>query len=163
MVLTFLPARVSWRMRIGIGSDHRGFRLKETLKTPISSAGHQVRDFGCSSDDSVDYPDFALPVARAVAQGRLARGILICSSGVGMSIAANKVRGVRAALCFNRLMAVRSRAHNNANVLCLGADFITGRAAKGIVRAWLATEFEGGRHQRRLRKIALQELTCRTS
>jgi len=144
-------------MRIAIGSDHRGFALKEALRNHLLKSGLQVLDLGCSSEDSVDYPDYALKVAQAVARRRANLGILMCSSGIGMSITANKVKGVRAAQCFNELMATRSRQHNNANVLCLGADFISRRKALAILRAWLKAGFEGGRHSRRLRKIRRQE------
>jgi ribose 5-phosphate isomerase B len=144
-------------MKIGIGSDHRGFKLKEIVRHRLTRAGHEVRDFGTTSEESVDYPDYALKVAKAVAGRRLDRGILICSSGIGMCIAANKVKGARAALCLNELMATRSRQHNDANLLCLGADFVSVTPARRIVDAWLAAEFEGGRHQRRLNRIRRQE------
>ncbi len=144
-------------MRIAIGSDHRGFKLKEVFGNHLLKSGYQVLDFGCSSEDSVDYPDFALKVAQAVSRRRAKLGVLICSSGIGMSITANKVKGVRAAQCFNELMATRSRQHNDANVLCLGADYISRRKALAILDAWLKAEFEGGRHSRRLRKIRRQE------
>ena len=140
-------------MKLAIGADHRGFRLKEILKKHLAGLGHSVIDFGCEGEDSVDYPDYAEAVARAVASHRAKLGILICSSGVGMCIAANKVRGIRAALCVNELMATRSRQHNNANVLCLGADLLGPALAKRIVDAWLGAEFEGGRHLRRVKKI----------
>jgi ribose 5-phosphate isomerase B len=146
-------------MRIAIGSDHRGFALKGVFSNHLRKSGREVLDFGCSSEDSVDYPDFALQVAQAVARRRANLGILICSSGIGMSITANKVRGVRAALCFNELMAARSRQHNDANVLCLGADYISRRKALATLDAWLSAEFEGGRHKRRLNKIRRQEAT----
>lgn len=146
-------------MTIAIGSDHRGYRLKETFKAHLAGLGHKVRDFGCGSEDSVDYPDFALLVSRAVARRSAKLGILICSSGVGMSITANKVNGVRAALCFNELMAARSRQHNDANVLCLGADYLSRAKALRILDAWLKVGFEGGRHRRRLDKIRKQEQT----
>jgi len=144
-------------MTIAIGSDHRGFKLKQTFTQHLARIGHKVRDFGCASEDSVDYPDFALQVAEAVAKRRARLGILICSSGIGMAITANKVKGVRAAQCFNELMATRSRQHNDANVLCLGADYISKRKALAILKAWLGAEFEGGRHKRRLDKIRKQE------
>jgi ribose 5-phosphate isomerase B len=144
-------------MKIGIGCDHRGLRLKEQLKLMLAKLGHTVEDFGGNTEESIDYPDYALAVACAVAAHKVERGILICSSGVGMSIAANKVRGIRAALVWNELMASRSREHNNANVLCLGADFIPAARAKRIALAWLKAEFEGGRHQRRLNKIRRAE------
>ena len=144
-------------MTIAIGSDHRGFKLKQAFKQHLTRIGHKVRDLGCASEDSVDYPDFALQVAESVAKRRVKLGILICSSGIGMSITANKVKGVRAALCFNEVMATRSRQHNDANVLCLGADYVSKRKALAILDAWLNAEFEGGRHKRRLDKIRKQE------
>lgn len=140
-------------MRIALGADHRGFALKERLKRRLVEAGHKVEDFGPDSAESCDYPDFACRVARAVARGRARRGILICSTGIGMSIAANRVPRVRAALCHTPDLAERSRRHNRANVLCLGADVITGPTALRIVRRWLAAEFEGGRHRRRVGKL----------
>jgi ribose 5-phosphate isomerase B len=144
-------------MTIAIGSDHRGFKLKQAFKQHLARIGHKVRDFGCASEDSVDYPDFALQVAEAVARHRARLGILVCSSGIGMAITANKVQGVRAAQCFNELMATRSRQHNDANVLCLGADYVSRRKGLAILKAWLDAEFEGGRHRRRLAKILKQE------
>lgn len=140
-------------MRIAIGSDHRGFGLKEKLRPLLVRLGHTVRDFGTGGPERADYPDLALPVARAVARGRARRGVLICSTGIGMSIAANRVPGVRAALCHTPALAAMSRKHNNANVLCLGADVVTVRQASRIVAVWLKTEFEGGRHARRLARI----------
>jgi ribose 5-phosphate isomerase B len=141
-------------MRIALGNDHRAFELKNTLVRFIESEGHTALNFGCNSSDSVDYPDFAAKVADAVIKGNAERGILICSSGIGMSIAANKYRGIRAALCCTPEMATRSRLHNDANVLCLGSDMINTEAALEIVRNFINTDFEGGRHQRRLDKIA---------
>jgi ribose 5-phosphate isomerase B len=149
-------------MKIVIGSDHRGYELKEILKRRLAAAGHAVNDVGCVSSESTDYPDYAFAVARAVAIREAQRGILICSSGIGMSIAANKVRGIRAALCCNELMATRSRRHNDSNVLCLGADFISVARAGKIVNAWLGAEFESGRHLRRLRKIARADSNTET-
>ena len=140
-------------MRIGIGCDHRGFTLKEVLKNTLKREGYHVVDFGTDTTKSVDYPDYAIPLAEAVARGELDRGILICNSGIGMSIAANKVRGVYAALVYHIDLASYSRLHNNSNVLCLGAEFIPPKKAKEIVKIWLKTSFEGGRHQRRLEKI----------
>jgi len=141
-------------MRIALGNDHRAFELKNTLVRFIESEGHTALNFGCNSSDSVDYPDFAALVANAVVKGTAQLGILLCSSGIGMSIAANKHRGIRAALCCTPEMATRSRQHNNANVLCLGSDMISTDLALQIVSNFINTEFEGGRHQRRLDKIA---------
>jgi ribose 5-phosphate isomerase B len=140
-------------MRIALGSDHRGFRLKEKLGTWLREHGHTVLDLGTDGPDSTDYPDYAFAVARAVARRRASRGILICGTGIGMSIAANRLRGVRAALCGNANLARQSRRHNNANVLCLGADIISPTRARQVVDTWLRTDFEGGRHRRRVRKL----------
>ncbi len=141
-------------MRIALGADHRGFALKEALGRWLSERGDQVTDFGTTNAESVDYPDYAFKVARAVARHQAERGILICSTGIGMSIAANKVRGVRAALVNSVRLARLSREHNDSNVLCLGADVISGGLARRIAGAWLKAEFAGGRHERRLAKIA---------
>lgn len=140
-------------MRIAIGSDHRGFRLKQKLVECLRGLGHTVLDLGTDGPDSTDYPDYAFAVARTVVRRRASRGILICSTGIGMSIAANRVPGARAALCGNVGLARLSRQHNNANVLCLGADTVTPARARRIVDAWLRTGFEGGRHRRRVRKL----------
>ncbi len=145
-------------MLIAFGSDHRGFRLKEKLKAAVERLGHKVEDCGTYSPDPADYPDYARLVANNVATRRAERGILICATGIGMSIAANRVAGVRAALCDSVWLARRSRLHNDANVLCLGAEVVTAKQAERIVRVWLVTEFEGGRHARRLRKL---EQNCR--
>ena len=142
-------------MRIAIGSDHRGFKTKQSVISLVSDLGHEYRDFGCYSEQSVDYPDIARQVAGAVARGEFERGILICGTGIGMSIAANKVNGIRAALCLNVFCAQRARQHNNANVLCMGAE--TTDDVAGVVRTFLDTGFEGGRHQDRLDKIAAIE------
>jgi ribose 5-phosphate isomerase B len=148
-------------MKVAIGSDHAGFRLKEELKTYITSLNVEVKDFGCHSEDSVDYPDIAREVALSVARGEVDRGILICGTGIGMSIAANKVKGIRAAVG-NELLSVRlAREHNNANVLTLGARIIGIEVAKEAVRVFLETQFLGGRHQRRIEKIGEMEgLRC---
>jgi ribose 5-phosphate isomerase B len=148
-------------MKVAIGSDHAGFRLKEELKTYITSLNVEVKDFGCHSEDSVDYPDIAREVALSVARGEVDRGILICGTGIGMSIAANKVKGIRAAVG-NELLSVRlAREHNNANVLTLGARIIGTEVAKEAVRVFLETQFLGGRHQRRIEKIGEMEgLRC---
>jgi ribose 5-phosphate isomerase B len=141
-------------MRISIAADHAGFALKQKLRDRLAAEGHQVADLGTEGPDSVDYPDFALAVARDVSSGRADRGILVCSTGVGMSIAANKVKGVRAALGTHPEEVRLTRAHNDANVLALGANFIEEPAAAEMVDLFLRTEFEGGRHARRVAKIA---------
>jgi len=141
-------------VKVALGADHRGFVLKEKLKRWLTARGHEVIDCGPASADRVDYPDYAFKVARAVVQRRAERGILICSTGIGMSIAANRARGVRAALADSVRQARLSREHNDANVLCLGADFVSAAEARRIVATWLKTEFAGGRHTRRLAKIA---------
>lgn len=144
-------------MRIAIGSDHAGFGLKETIKALLDDLGVPFDDLGAASAESADYPDFAEAVARAVAAGRADRGILICGTGIGMSIAANKIRGVRAALAWNEATARLGRAHNDANILALGGRTTPVGAVGSIVRAFLATEFEGGRHGARVAKIAAIE------
>lgn len=140
-------------MKIAIGSDHAGFALKEQLRDRLKKAGLEVADFGTNSPESTDYPDYAAAVTREVVEGKADRGILVCYTGIGMSIAANKVRGIRAALCMNADQAQLTRAHNNANVLALGAKYTPIEVAGEIVDAFLATEFEGGRHARRVGKI----------
>ncbi len=144
-------------MTISIGSDHRGHEAKERIKALIQQLGNTVVDHGTNSRDSCDYPDLGFAVAGDVAQGRADRGILFCGSGVGMSITANKVAGVRAALCHDELTAQLSRRHNNANVLCLPADLVGDALMQSMVRMWLQTEFEGGRHSRRVGKIEAYE------
>jgi len=141
-------------VKVALGADHRGFRLKEELKRWLAARGPEVTDFGPASADRVDYPDYAFKVADAVARHQADRGILICSTGIGMSIAANKVRGVRAALADSVRLARLSREHNDANVLCLGAGFVSAGEARRIVGVWLRTEFAAGRHAPRLAKIA---------
>jgi len=140
-------------MTVALGADHRGFKLKEELKRWLAAQGHEVIDFGPASADRVDYPDYAFKVAGAVARRRADRGILICSTGIGMSIAANKVQGVRAALADSVRLARLSREHNDSNVLCLGADVVTAAQARRIVSVWLRTGFAGGRHARRVREL----------
>lgn len=144
-------------MRIAIGSDHAGFNLKQTLAPYIESLGHTVTDFGCPDMTSVDYPDVAVPLSRAVVVGEHDLGILICSNGVGMCICANKVNGIRAALSHDPFSARRARQHTDANVLCLGSWCIGEGVAKEVVEAFLAASFEGGRHVRRLEKIKALE------
>ncbi len=145
-------------MRIAIGCDHRGLNLKQTVIKLITEAGHSYEDFGCYTTDPVDYPVFAQKVAEAVAGGDFERGVLICNNGIGMSMAANKVKGIRAALCYTAFNARRTRQHNDANVLCLGAgEEQEAEPVSEIVNAFLTTEFEGGRHQRRVDKIREME------
>ncbi|MHC4608205.1 MAG: ribose 5-phosphate isomerase B [Planctomycetota bacterium] len=140
-------------MKVAIGADHAGFAVKEELRKLLGDAGHEVIDAGPPGEESVDYPDFAEAVARSVSRGDCERGILVCGTGIGMSMAANKVPGVRAALCHNTLTAEMSRKHNDANVLCVGARVLPGDEIRAIVAAWLETSFEGGRHARRVGKI----------
>jgi ribose 5-phosphate isomerase B len=140
-------------MKIAIGSDHRGYDAKRRIIALLQQLGHEVQDVGPFGNESVDYPDFALQVASAVGEQRVERGILICGTGIGMCIAANKVRGVRAAPCHDSITAEMSRRHNNANVLCLSADLLGDELMNRMVRIWLETEFEGGRHARRVDKI----------
>ncbi|WP_400192855.1 ribose 5-phosphate isomerase B [Hymenobacter sp. B81] len=138
---------------LAIGADHAGFAYKELLKPWLEEQGYTVRDFGTHSADSVDYPDFAHPLAAAVASGELAQGILICGSANGVCITANKHAGVRAAIAWLPELAELARQHNNANVLCLPARFVSEDQARQIARQFLTTEFEGGRHQNRVGKI----------
>ncbi len=144
-------------MRISIGSDHGGYDLKEAIKRHLAASGHQVLDFGCAGTDPVDYPDYGERAARAVAGGEADRGILVCRSGIGMSMVGNKVPGVRAALCMDERMAESSRRHNDANALALAADRTPPALAVAIVDAWLAAPFDGGRHARRVEKMARLE------
>ena len=144
-------------MRISIASDHGGFDLKEDMKQWLTEQGHQVEDFGCGGHDSCDYADFAEPAARAVAEGRCERGIVICTTGIGVSITANKVRGIRCALCSEPWSAEMTRRHNDANMLAMGAGITGPLMARQIVTAFLTHDFEGGRHQRRVDKIAAAE------
>jgi len=139
---------------IAIGADHGGFRLKEALKPVLESLGLEVRDVGVYEEKPADYPDIALKVAQLVAAGTAARGIAIDGAGIGSSIAANKVPGIRAALCYDRASARNSREHNDSNVLTLGAKLLTETQAEDVLRTWIATPFAGGRHQARVRKIA---------
>ena len=141
-------------MRIAIGCDHKGLSAKQSIISLIGEKGHTYQGFGCHTTESVDYPDVAQKVAEAVANGSFERGILICGTGIGMSIAANKVRGIRAALCHDAFCARRARQHNDANILCLGAEQ---GSIREVIEAFLATEFEGGRHSRRVDKISTME------
>jgi ribose 5-phosphate isomerase B len=140
-------------MKIVLASDHRGYRLKDTLKQFLNKCEVETVDVGTFSADSVDFPDFGRLAAEKVSQGECDRGIVICGSGIGMSIVANKVSNVRAALCHDVQAAQMSRKHNDSNVLSLAADNIDEPLAEDIVKAWIETEFEGGRHQRRIEKI----------
>jgi ribose 5-phosphate isomerase B len=149
----FIRAGKGTEMKIAIGTDHRGLELKRVVKEFCEKSGHTVQDLGADGAAAVDYPDFAEKVARAVADGKADRGILICGTGIGMCITANKVHGVRAASCWDTFSARRSREHNDANVLCLGNDMIAAPLAEEIVKVWLAAAHEGGRHQRRVEKI----------
>ncbi len=144
-------------MKIAVASDHAGYRLKEEIKLLLRELGHEVRDFGTHSDDPVDYPDFVVPAAEAVGRGECDRAIVVGGSGNGEAIAANKVPGIRAALCHDATTARLSRSHNDANVLALGQRIIGSEVVRDVVRVWLETPFDGGRHQRRLEKIARVE------
>ena len=140
-------------MKIAIGADHAGVDLKDRLAEFLQKLGAEVTDVGTRGPESVDYPDFAREVARRVADGRAERGVLVCGTGVGMSITANKVQGVRAAVVSEEYSAVMSRRHNDANVLCLGGRVVGTGLAESIVKAWLDAPFEGGRHEKRVDKI----------
>jgi ribose 5-phosphate isomerase B len=144
-------------MKIAVGSDHRGFEVKRRVVALLTQLGHQLIDMGPASRDSVDYPDFAVVVAEAVGRAQAERGILVCGTGIGMCIAANKVAGVRAAPCHDSITAEMSRRHNDANVLCLSADLLGEELIDRMVHIWLTTEFEGGRHARRVEKIMKYE------
>ncbi len=141
-------------MKIAIGSDHGGFELKKLLVAKLSSLGHEVSDLGCDSDTSVDYSDFADQVCAQVLDGKAQSGILVCGTGIGMSMAANRHRGIRAALCHNEYTARLSREHNDANILCLGDRVLGKGLAESIVDVWLSSSFAGGRHQRRIDKFS---------
>lgn len=142
---------------IALGADHGGYALKEEIKAYLTKKGMEVKDFGTFSEDSVDYAAIALPAARAVASGECERGILCCGTGIGMCIAANKVKGIRAAVCSDTFSARFTRMHNNANILCLGGRVVGLGLALELVEAYLSAEFEGGRHQRRIDQIAAIE------
>jgi ribose 5-phosphate isomerase B len=144
-------------MIVAIGADHRGFQHKRRIGDFLRDQGHEVRDHGCASEQSADYPDAALAVAGDVGSGAADAGVLICGSGIGMSIAANKVRGVRASLCFTPDQARTTREHNDSNVLCLSGDAVDPDAAVILLRSWLEAEFTGGRHARRVDKIKAYE------
>jgi len=140
--------------KIAIGSDHAGFEAKEKAKSELAALGVEVLDKGSHSLDSVDYPDFGAAVARAVVSGEVERGVLVCGSGIGISMAANKIPGARAALCWNEETARLAREHNDANVLCFGSRFIEPEQAARMVRIFLETDFAGGRHTQRVEKLS---------
>ena len=144
-------------MNLSMGCDHGGYALKEQLKTYLEGQGHTIVDCGTHSAESCDYPDFGAAAARAVAEGRCERGIVICTTGIGISITANKVKGIRCALCGDPLAAEMTRRHNDANMLALGAGITGPLMARQIVTAFLTHEFEGGRHQRRIDKMMSAE------
>jgi len=148
-------------MKVALSSDHRGFQAKERIKAYLKNTGHEIMDFGCDNTASCDYPDHALAGAQSVASGSCDRGIFFCGTGIGMAMTANKVQGIRAALCHDEVTAVMSRRHNNANILCLPADMIGDEVLPRLVDTWLRTEYEGGRHERRLQKIADYERQAR--
>ncbi len=144
-------------MKVAVASDHRGFNAKDKIVAFLAKEGHEVDDHGCKAEDSCDYPDHAFTAAEAVAKGDVDYGILFCGTGIGMSITANKVKGIRAALCHDELTAELSRRHNESNVLCLPADLVGDALMKRIIETWLKTEFEAGRHKRRVDKISRYE------
>jgi len=145
-------------MKIAVGADHRGHSVKEKIVVLLNEQNHEVIDMGTNSARSCDYPDVAFPAARAVAEDKVDLAVLVCGSGIGMSICANKVEGIRAALCHDELTAQMSRRHNNANILCLASDVLGDELIRRIVCSWIETEFEGGgRHERRVRKIGIIE------
>ena len=149
-------------MKILIGSDHAGFQAKNDLARSLAKAGHQVVDVGCNSENSCDYPDFARDVALGVSRKKAERGVLICGTGIGMAIAANKVAGVRAAVAWNPATAVLAWEHNHANVLCLSARFLNGPTRFKMAQAWLKAKFGEGRHSRRVKKISkMESLGCK--
>jgi ribose 5-phosphate isomerase B len=141
-------------MKIAIGSDHRGFESKRRLATMLKTQKHDVVDVGTCSEESCDYPDYAFDAAKQVSGGNVDRAILVCGTGIGMCMCANKVPGARAALCHDSITAEMSRRHNDANILCLSADLLGEELIERMVKIWLETEFEGGRHSRRVDKIA---------
>ena len=142
---------------IAIGNDHAGFELKDAVISVIKEFGLEYKDFGCYSTDKAEYPVYAQKTADSVASGECERGILICGTGIGISIAANKVKGIRAAACSEPFSAKMSRVHNNSNILAIGARVVGSELAKMIVREWLSAEFEGGRHQERINQISAIE------
>ncbi|SHI71355.1 ribose-5-phosphate isomerase [Malonomonas rubra DSM 5091] len=144
-------------MKLAVGSDHGGLELKQAVAEMLTQRGLEVADFGTLSDDSVDYPDFGAKVARAVANGEVDLGVVICGTGIGISISANKIPGIRAALVHDEFTAQMAKEHNNANVLAMGGRVLTPEQGTKLVEIWLDSEYEGGRHQRRLDKITALE------
>lgn len=144
-------------MKVAIGADHAGVQEKEAVKATLDEMGIEYVDMGTDSAESVDYPDFALKVGEAVAKGDVQQGILFCGSGTGMAIAANKIRGIRAAVAWSEDIARLARQHNNANILALPARFISQDEVNKLIKAWFAADFEGGRHERRIEKITAIE------
>ena len=140
-------------MKTALACDHGGYLLKNEIISKLKETGFEVEDFGCYSTESVDYPDYAFPAAEAVAAGKADRCILICTTGIGVSICANKVKGIRCALCTSEFQAEMTRRHNNANALAMGAKTVSAETAWNIAKKFLETEFEGGRHERRVQKI----------
>jgi ribose 5-phosphate isomerase B len=140
-------------MNIAVGSDHAGFQLKEAVKKLLGSQGHDITDYGAVSEESVDFPDFGYPVASGVAEGRHERGVLVCGTGQGMIMMANRIVGIRAALCLDPETASMTRKHNDSNVLVLSGWKVSPAQAAEILEVWLTTKFEGGRHQRRIQKL----------
>lgn len=141
-------------MKLSVAADHRGFQAKERMKALLAELGHETKDFGTDSTKPCDYPDCAYPAVKAVVDGEVERGILFCGTGIGMSITANKVAGVRAALCHDEVTVDMARRHNNANVLCLPADLLGDRQMGQIIQIFLTAPFDGGRHQRRIDKLS---------
>ena len=141
-------------MRISVGSDHRGYKVKSKVIELLNQLGHETVDVGTNSDESVDYPDIAKRVGQQVSDSEVERGILICGTGIGMAITANKYANVRAATCHDEITAEMSRRHNEVNVLCLSGDMLGQRSIDQLVQLWITTEFEGGRHERRIDKIS---------
>ncbi len=144
-------------MNVAIGCDHRGLFLKQKVVDFLHDSGYVCHDYGCYNTDSVDYPDIAKEVSESVSSGSSEKGILVCGTGIGMSIAANKLKGIRAALCYDALAASRARKHNDANILCLKGEDIETSTTLDIVRTFLSSNFEGGRHIRRINKITTLE------
>ncbi|WP_307256197.1 ribose 5-phosphate isomerase B [Oikeobacillus pervagus] len=144
-------------MKVAIASDHGGIHIREEVRSLLEEMGIEYEDFGCDCEASVDYPDYALPVAEKVAKGEFDKGILICGTGIGMSIAANKVKGIRCALVHDVFSAKATRQHNNSNMLAMGERVIGPGLAREIAKAWLTTDYEGGRHERRVGKISEYE------
>jgi ribose 5-phosphate isomerase B len=147
-------------MKISIGADHGGVDLKDSLGQALRAAAHEVLDRGTHGHESVDYPDFAIAVSNDVADGTAERGVLVCTTGIGVSISANKVHGIRAALCHNEDGAEFCRRHNDANIICFGQKYITPYMAAKMTMIFLNTAFDGGRHERRVKKIAAEETAC---